>query len=276
MFLPSPIILSSHVMSLKHCDVDNKQYSIDDKKTYRKILKKRQKEMQRVQQAYYHQGKRAIIIFQGWDASGKGGAIRRLTEYLDPRGYRVHPIAAPSADEQGKHYLYRFQIKLPKVGTLAIFDRSWYERVLTERVEGFASDMEWQRAYQEINEYERMLTDDGVKIIKIFTHISKDEQLERFEERLRNPLKQWKLTEEDIRNREKWDEHENAINDMLELTSTEQSPWHVIPANHKWYTRIAVLETIVNALSEGVDLTPPPIDEALVRSAEHTLGIALS
>lgn len=276
MFLPSPIILSSHVMSLKHCDVDNKQYSIDDKKTYRKILKKRQKEMQRVQQAYYHQGKRAIIIFQGWDASGKGGAIRRLTEYLDPRGYRVHPIAAPSADEQGKHYLYRFQIKLPKVGTLAIFDRSWYERVLTERVEGFASDMEWQRAYQEINEYERMLTDDGVKIIKIFTHISKDEQLERFEERLRNPLKQWKLTEEDIRNREKWDKHENAINDMLELTSTEQSPWHVIPANHKWYTRIAVLETVVNALSEGVDLTPPPIDEALVRSAEHTLGIALS
>lgn len=276
MFLPSPIILSSHVMSLKHCDVDNKQYSIDDKKTYRKILKKRQKEMQRVQQAYYHQGKRAIIIFQGWDASGKGGAIRRLTEYLDPRGYRVHPIATPSADEQGKHYLYRFQIKLPKVGTLAIFDRSWYERVLTERVEGFASDMEWQRAYQEINEYERMLTDDGVKIIKIFTHISKDEQLERFEERLRNPLKQWKLTEEDIRNREKWDEHENAINDMLELTSTEQSPWHVIPANHKWYTRIAVLETVVNALSEGVDLTPPPIDEALVRSAEHTLGIALS
>lgn len=276
MFLPSPIILSSHVMSLKHCDVDNKQYSIDDKKTYRKILKKRQKEMQRVQQAYYHQGKRAIIIFQGWDASGKGGAIRRLTEYLDPRGYRVHPIAAPSADEQGKHYLYRFQIKLPKVGTLAIFDRSWYERVLTERVEGFASDMEWQRAYQEINEYERMLTDDGVKIIKIFTHISKDEQLERFEERLRNPLKQWKLTEEDIRNREKWDEHENAINDMLELTSTEQSPWHVIPANHKWYTRIAVLETVVNALSEGVDLTPPPIDEALVRSAEHTLGIDLS
>ncbi len=276
MFLPSPIILSSHVMSLKHCDVDNKQYSIDDKKTYRKILKKRQKEMQRVQQAYYHQGKRAIIIFQGWDASGKGGAIRRLTEYLDPRGYRVHPIAAPSADEQGKHYLYRFQTKLPKVGTLAIFDRSWYERVLTERVEGFASDMEWQRAYQEINEYERMLTDDGVKIIKIFTHISKEEQLERFEERLRNPLKQWKLTEEDIRNREKWDEHENAINDMLELTSTEQSPWHVIPANHKWYTRIAVLETVVNALSEGVDLTPPPIDEALVRSAEHTLGIALS
>ena len=276
MFLPSPIILSSHVMSLKHCDVDNKQYSIDDKKTYRKILKKRQKEMQRVQQAYYHQGKRAIIIFQGWDASGKGGAIRRLTEYLDPRGYRVHPIATPSADEQGKHYLYRFQIKLPKVGTLAIFDRSWYERVLTERVEGFASDMEWQRAYQEINEYERMLTDDGVKIIKIFTHISKDEQLERFEERLRNPLKQWKLTEEDIRNREKWDEHENAINDMLELTSTEQSPWHVIPANHKWYTRIAVLETIVNALSEGMDLTPPPIDEALVRSAEHTLGITLS
>lgn len=276
MFLPSPIILSSHVMSLKHCDVDNKQYSIDDKKTYRKILKKRQKEMQRVQQAYYHQGKRAIIIFQGWDASGKGGAIRRLTEYLDPRGYRVHPIAAPSADEQGKHYLYRFQIKLPKVGTLAIFDRSWYERVLTERVEGFASDMEWQRAYQEINEYERMLTDDGVKIIKIFTHISKEEQLERFEERLRNPLKQWKLTEEDIRNREKWDEHENAINDMLELTSTEQSPWHVIPANHKWYTRIAVLETVVNALSEGVDLTPPPIDEALVRSAENQLGIALS
>ncbi|RNF51493.1 polyphosphate kinase [Marinomonas hwangdonensis] len=275
MFLPSPIILSSHVMSLKHCDVDNKQYSIDDKKTYRKILKKRQKEMQRVQQAYYHQGKRAIIIFQGWDASGKGGAIRRLTEYLDPRGYRVHPIAAPSAEEQGKHYLYRFQTKLPKVGTLAIFDRSWYERVLTERVEGFASDMEWQRAYQEINEYERMLTDDGVKIIKIFTHISKDEQLERFEERLRNPLKQWKLTEEDIRNREKWDEHENAINDMLELTSTEQSPWHVIPANHKWYTRIAVLETVVNALSEGMDLTPPPIDEALVRSAEHTLGITL-
>lgn len=232
--------------------------------------------MKEVQQAYFHQGKRAIIVFQGWDASGKGGAIRRVTEGLDPRGYRVHPIAAPSKKEQGRHYLYRFQTRLPKPGTLAIFDRSWYERVLTERVEGFATAEQWQRAYQEINEFERLLMDDGVRIIKLFMNISKDEQLARFEERLSNPMKQWKLTEEDLRNRDSWSHYAQATDDMFQHTSTDQAPWQLIPANKKWYARITALDTIVSALASGVDLTPPPIDEALVKLAKQKLSITVS
>lgn len=275
MISPSPIILVDTPPTLEQYDLESSDYFIKDKQAYRKKLKKYQQKMQCVQQAYYHQGLRAIILLQGWDASGKGGAIRRLTERLDPRGYRVYPIAAPKADEQGRHYLYRFQTKLPKPGTIAIFDRSWYERVLTERVEGFASDQEWQRAYQEINEYERMLSDDGVRIIKIFMHISKDEQLKRFEERLNNPMKQWKLTEEDIRNRDKWNDHEEAVNDMLRLTCTEHAPWHIIPANKKWFSRTQVLKTVINQLSENIDLTPPEIDQDLVEAAELKLGIKL-
>ena len=276
MFSPSPITLVPSPPRLNDMDTTHKSYALKDKEQYQKKLKKAQELMLKVQQAYFHQGKRAIIVFQGWDAAGKGGAIRRITEKLDPRGYRVHPIASPTQDEQGRHYLYRFQTRLPKPGSIAIFDRSWYERVLVERIEEFASPNEWQRAYQEINEFERMLTDDGVRIIKIFMHISKDEQLKRFEERLNNPMKQWKLTEEDIRNRAKWDEYERATDEMFQRTSTLSAPWTIIPGNKKWFARVEVLNTVIEALSKEVDLNPPPVDLAVVKAARNQLGIQIN
>ena len=276
MFSPSPITLVPSPPRLNDIDTAHKSYTLKDKEQYQKKLKKTQELMLKVQQAYYHQGKRAIIVFQGWDAAGKGGAIRRITEKLDPRGYRVHPIASPTKDEQGRHYLYRFQTRLPKPGSIAIFDRSWYERVLVERIEEFASPNEWQRAYQEINEFERMLTDDGVRIIKIFMHISKDEQLKRFEERLNNPMKQWKLTEEDIRNRAKWDEYERATDEMFQRTSTLSAPWTIIPGNKKWFARVEVLHTLIEALSKELDLSPPPVDPAVVKAARKQLGIQIN
>lgn len=268
----SNIILKQRNIRL---DALGKAEKIADKDKYKSLLKKWQKKLLHVQQAYYHQHKRAIVVFEGWDASGKGGAIRRVTEPLDPRGVAVHPIAAPTPTEQGRHYLYRFQTRLPKPGRIAIFDRSWYGRVLVERVEGLAAEHEWQRAYQEINEFERLLIDDDVRIIKIFMHISADEQLARFEERLHNPYKRWKLTEEDIRNRAKWDDYVTATQDMFDYTDTRAAPWHVIHGEHKWFARIAVLKTLVKALRDGVDITPPPLDENVIALAEKKLGIQL-
>lgn len=255
--------------------LDKTHPALDSKKAYRKELKYWQTQLLHVQQAFYHQKKRAVIVFEGWDAAGKGGAIRRITEKLDPRGYQVFPIAAPTADEQGKHYLYRFFTKLPSLGCLTILDRSYYGRVLVERVESFASEQQWQRAYQEINEFERLLNDDEVVIVKIFLHINEDEQLKRFEERLHNPFKRWKLTEEDVRNREKRQLYTEAYNDMFAQTDTQRAPWNIILAEKKWYARVKVLETVVKALSEGIDLTPPDIDPNVVLLAEQQLGIVI-
>lgn len=271
MHQPSPIELIANPPSL--LDVDFESAFIEDKTAYEKKLKKLQKKMLEVQQAYYHQGKRAIIVMEGWDASGKGGSIRRLTEKLDPRGFTVHPIAAPTKEEQGTHYLFRFQQKLPAPGSICIFDRSYYGRVLVERIEGFADKPQWQRAYQEINEFERLLMDDGVRFIKLFLHIDKQEQLKRFAHRLHDPVKRWKLTEEDIRNHKRWDEYEVAINEMFAQTSTVNAPWQIIPARKKWYARIAVLEAVIESMSQNVDITPPPVDEAVVKAAEQHLGI---
>ncbi|WP_372822999.1 polyphosphate kinase 2 family protein [Pseudoalteromonas shioyasakiensis] len=237
--------------------------SVKDKQTYKRQLKHWQTKLLHVQQAYFHQGRRAVIVLEGWDAAGKGGAIRRLTQRLDPRGFTVYPIAAPTSEEQGKHYLYRFMTKLPAPGTIAFFDRSYYGRVLVERVEGLASSQQWQRAYQEINEFERLLIDDEVRIVKVFLNISSDEQLKRFEGRLQDPYKRWKLTSEDIRNREKRGEYVNAINDMFVHTNTKAAPWHIIAAQYKWYARIEVLKTVVKQLRKGVDLSPPALDPSL-------------
>src|SRR5438445_6485110 len=191
-------------------DVDLSQ-KIVDKETYEKALTAVQLRLLRLQQAHYHKKRRAMLVFEGWDAAGKGGAIRRLTEKVDPRGLRVWPIAAPGEDEQARHYLYRFWEKLPEPQTWAVFDRSWYGRVLVERVEKLCKPREWKRAYGEINEFEKMLADDGVAIVKVFMHISKKEQLRRFEERESNPYKRWKITKEDWRNRRKWSQYEEAI-----------------------------------------------------------------
>lgn len=259
--------------AVPHLDkLDMKEHRFVDKSAYLKELESLQEQVMHVQQAYWHSKRRAILVFEGWDAAGKGGAIRRLTETLDPRGAHVWPIAAPLPQEQGKHYLWRFWQRLPEPGTFAIFDRSWYGRVLVERVEGFAKPSEWQRAYDEINEFERLLIDDGVRIVKLFLHISEDEQRRRFRERLHNPYKRWKLTSEDLRNRARRPQYELATNQMFDRTHTKHAPWHVIPADAKWYARVEVLRQVVARLSEGVDISPPTLDEAFLREAETLLG----
>jgi AMP-polyphosphate phosphotransferase len=233
---------------------------IADKKTYKRELDTLQMTILQIQQAYFRQQRRSIIVLEGWDTAGKGGLIRRLGEHLDPRGFRVWPIGAPTPAEQGRHYLYRFWQKLPEPGSIVVFDRSWYGRVLVERVEGFAAPGEWRRAYDEINAFERLLTDDGVRMIKLFLHITPEEQLARFQARLETPHKRWKLTEEDLRNRARWTDYAAAIEEMVERTSTESAPWHVIPANFKWYARVEGLKRVAATLGDGIDLTPPPAD----------------
>lgn len=189
-----------------------------------------------------------VIVFEGWDAAGKGGAIKRLTERLDPRGYVVWPIAAPTGDDKERHYLYRFWRRLPEQGQIALFDRSWYGRVLVERVEGFCPEAAWQRAYGEINQFERQLVDFGTIVLKFWLHISRDEQLRRFEERKRTHYKSWKLTDEDWRNRGKWQNYQNAVEEMLLKTSTQEAPWTIVEANNKLYARIKILKTVVRRL----------------------------
>jgi len=196
----------------------------------------------------YTQKRPVILVFEGWDAAGKGGAIRRVTGRLDPRGYVVWPIAAPHGDDKVRHYLYRFWRRLPEEGQIAIFDRSWYGRVLVERVEGFCSEAAWQRAYSEINQFERELTDFGTIVCKFWLQIDQKEQLRRFKERAATNYKQWKITDEDWRNRGKWEDYEQAVEDMLLKTSTHTAPWTVVEANDKLYARIKVLRTVVDKL----------------------------
>ena len=246
-----------------------------NKDDYEERLEALQTSVLRVQETYFHEKRRAIVVFEGWDAAGKGGVIRRLTDHLDPRGFKVWPIAAPRADEQERHYLYRFWAKLPEIGTIAIFDRSWYGRVMVERVEGFAREDEWKRAYNEINQFEKMLADDGVRIIKFFLHITPEEQLKRFAQRLGDPFKRWKLTEEDLRNRSRWSDYVAAIEEMIQKTSTDHAPWVAIGANRKWSTRLSVLGKIVEYLSEGVSLDPPEIDPKMQIAALEQLGLPL-
>jgi len=231
------------------------------KRRYKSDLKAWQYDLLSLQQAVMREGSRMIIVAQGTDAAGKGGAIRRLVHRLDPRGFRVYRIGAPERWEQEKHYLYRFWTKVPSPGELVIFDRSWYGRVLVERIEGFAPEHRWQQAYREINEFERWLVDDGVLLCKLWFHIDKDEQLSRFKARENNPYKAWKLTDEDWRNREKWDEYMQAADDLFEQTDTEAAPWTIIPANCKRHARLVALETVAGRLAEeakhkGIETLP--------------------
>jgi AMP-polyphosphate phosphotransferase len=185
------------------------------------------------------------VVFEGGDASGKGGAIKRLVDRLDPRHVRVASIAAPTYDEKRHHWLWRFWPLLPGWGGMAVLDRSWYGRVLVERVEGFASEDEWRRAYEEINDHERSLTAEGMILVKFWLEVSADEQLKRFEARAKDPLKQWKLTDEDWRNRDKRPAYDEAVEEMVQRTSTEWAPWHLVEANSKRYARVKVVETVV-------------------------------
>ncbi|MBK9974239.1 MAG: UDP-galactose-lipid carrier transferase [Planctomycetes bacterium] len=235
-------------MALKLKNIDLKA-RLADKDEYEKRLRKAQLQLLLIQRHLYENKREAVFVFEGWDAAGKGGSIRRLVERLDPRGYVVHSIAAPSTEEKQVHYLQRFWSRMPGPGRVAIFDRSWYGRVLVERVESFATKEAWKRAYDEINAFERILVGDGVPVIKFFLHIDKDEQLKRFQERETNPFKKWKITEEDYRNRKKWPQYEKAIDDMFKETSTKCAPWHAVAANRKWHARVSVCETAVAALA---------------------------
>ncbi len=246
----------SGVKRLADLDMDQKI----PKAEYEPRLQAVQTRFRQIQQAYLHTNDNAVVVFEGWDAAGKGGAIRRMASVMDPRGFRVWPIGAPSAEELARHYMARFWERLPGEGEIAVFDRSWYGRVLVERVEGFAADAEWRRAYEEINQFEAMLADSGTRIAKVFLYIDRDEQLGRFEKRLRDPLKRWKLSFEDFRNRDKWDQYEEAVNDMLERTNTKVAPWRVVPANHKKFARVTALSEIADRLAGGIDLSPRPLD----------------
>jgi polyphosphate kinase 2 (PPK2 family) len=194
-----------------------------------------------------------IVLYEGWDAAGKGGSIRRLASALDPRGYEVIPIAAPTKAELAMHYLWRFSLRLPKAGHIAIFDRTWYGRVLVERVEGFCPESKWRMAYDEIRDFEDYLVRWGYVLVKFWIHIDKDEQLRRFQAREQDPAKHWKITPEDWRNRDKWDAYEAAVADMLDLTSTERCPWTVIAGNDKLFARISALRTVADTIRASLD-----------------------
>ena len=214
---------------------------------YDKRLKKLKKEIGELQLKLFKARIPAVIAFEGWDAAGKGGAIKRLTSALDPRAYEVCPIASPTPEEKAHHYLWRFARALPEKGHITIFDRSWYGRVMVERIEGFCSPRDWKRAYGEINEFEFDLVRWGAIVLKFFINISPEVQLERFNERAATPSKQWKLTDEDWRNRDKWSAYETAIDDMMRYTNTEYAPWTIIEGKDKYSARIAVLEEFIRA-----------------------------
>jgi polyphosphate kinase 2 (PPK2 family) len=227
-----------------------------DRNSYVREVTRRQIQLRQLGYQVYLQKRPVIIHFEGWDAAGKGGAIKRITEKLDPRGYVVYPISSPHGEDRTRHYLYRFWRRLPERGQIAIFDRSWYGRVLVERVEGFACEAEWKRAYKEINSFERQLRDFGAILAKFWIHISREEQLRRFEERKAIGYKAWKLTDEDWRNREKWEAYEEAVEEMLVKTSTATSPWTLIEGNDKYWARTKVLAKVVEILSAEMKYQP--------------------
>ena len=223
-----------------------------EEEAYKKELKQLQTRLGELHNRLYRKKVPVIIAYEGWDAAGKGGNIKRIAGALDPRGYEVHPIASPEPHEKARHYLWRFWTRLPKTGHIAIFDRTWYGRVMVERLEGFCSENDWMRAYNEINEFEKELHDWGAVIIKFWVQIDKETQLARFNERQNTPEKQWKITEEDWRNREKWDSYEEAVNEMIAKTSTAYAPWHILESNDKKYARIKALKIVIEELEKAL------------------------
>jgi polyphosphate:AMP phosphotransferase len=237
--VPSPTI-ADDVTVLDTVDLEKTM----DEAEYKERLKDLQQELFRLSWDAYDQKRSSVALFEGWDAAGKGGAIRRLTAAIDARLYREISTAAPTDEEAAHHYLWRFWRHIPRAGYFTIYDRTWYGRVLVERVEGFASTDEWMRAYQEINSFEYQLHDAGNIITKFWVHISAEEQLRRFKEREQVPWKQYKITEEDWRNREKWDDYRHAVHELVTRTSTPYAPWTIVPGNDKKVSRITILETI--------------------------------
>ncbi|XDD47902.1 UDP-galactose-lipid carrier transferase [Leptospira sp. WS39.C2] len=243
------ISLKSRILNLSQLDLrlalSNDEYQIQMKE-----LKNKVRELTFLAKS---KNRPILVVFEGWDAAGKGGAIRRLTSEIDPRLFEVHNISAPNSEEIQHHYLWRFWNRIPKVGHVGIFDRSYYGRVLVERVEGFANKSEWERAYEEIFLFEEQLQSFGTIILKFWLHISFEEQFNRFEARKNDPLKRWKLTDEDWRNRDKWPMYEEAANEMFVKTDSPKAPWHLVPANDKYFARLMVLEAVTKRLEEELE-----------------------
>ena len=223
-----------------------------DRNEYNARLKTAQSDLERIHNTMYKQRLPAAMVFEGWDAAGKGGAIKRTVAPLDPRGYKVAPYGAPNDVEKVHHYLWRFWNEIPKAGHLTVFDRSWYGRVMVERVEGFCKTADWKRAFGEINDFEKQLVDSGIVLLKFWLHIDPDEQLKRFELRTNTPAKKWKITDEDWRNREKWNQYLEAVDEMLLRTSTDHAPWTIVEADDKLYARIKVIETVRDRLEAAL------------------------
>ncbi|MEO1283095.1 MAG: polyphosphate kinase [Pseudomonadota bacterium] len=261
---------SANAPRLADADLSQKLSS----KSYQKKLEALQHNLMQIQQAYLFQGRSAAIVFEGWDAAGKGGTIRRMSAALDPRSFKVWPIGAPRPYYLDRHFLLRFMERMPPRGAITAFDRSWYGRVLVERVENLTPEERWRAAYCEIVDFERMLIDDGTRVMKLFFHISQDEQLKRFEDRLKDPLKRWKLTFEDFRNRGKCDAYAEAIDEMFENTSTDAAPWTLIAANDKKHARITAMEAVVDCLGKDVDLSPPPVEPEVLAAARQHLNVS--
>lgn len=249
----------ARVTVLDHVDLDQSLSRSD----YKDRLKKLKAELNELAWQAYQQKRSCVMVFEGWDAGGKGGAIRRITSSMDSRLYRTIQVAAPTDEEKAHHYLWRFWRHIPRAGRASLYDRSWYGRVLVERVEDFAAQSEWRRAYSEINDFEEQLVESGVIMLKFWLHISKEEQLRRFKEREEVPYKKHKITDDDWRNREKWDEYKMAVNEMVVRTSTEYAPWTIVSGDDKLFARIQVLETVCKALKEGLN-----------RKEDSTRGIA--
>ena len=239
---------------------------------YKRDLKALQDRLKRIQVAYIVRGGRAVVMFEGWDAAGKGGIIQRLTAKWDPRNYEVWPIAAPSDEEKAHGFLWRFRRRLPRTGNIAVFDRSWYGRVLVERVEGFATPAEWERSYGEINAFEAKLVEGGTTLVKLFIHTSAHTQDKRLRARLTDPWKRWKTGLDDYRNRDKRPQYLAAMHDMFARTDTGIAQWRVIDGNDKKAARIAALRHIVDRLEAGVSMEPPVLDPAVAARAKADLG----
>ena len=243
-----------------------------DKQSYERQIKKLQDRLLDLQIHDLRTGGRALICLDGWDAAGKGGMIERLVAGLEPKSVQVWRIGAPTPEEQGHHYLWRFWNRLPAPGNWAIFDRTWYGRVLVERIEGFCEKSAWERAYREINEFERQLADDGVRIVKLLVHVSAEEQKQRMIERLSKPSKHYKIGLEDFRNIAKRKQYLEAYDDMLERTDTEHAPWHVVASDEKMHARLEGLKIIADRLGEGVKIESRALDPRILEAAYETWG----
>jgi len=219
---------------------------------YKKKLDRLQGQMARLSRKARNRGLSSVLVFEGWDAAGKGGVIRRITNAMEPRNYRIVPIAAPTDEEKARHYLWRFWRHLPRAGRMIVFDRSWCGRVLVERIEGFAQADEWGRSYDEIRDFEDQLVEHGMLLLKFWLHVDADEQLARFKAREQTPYKKYKITDEDYRNRERWDDYVAAVDEMVARTSTRQVPWHLLAANDKRHARIEALQTVVDAYKRAL------------------------